>query len=131
MDLTILTPVIALSVLIERLLETGFNVVESSYPQITQRPNYGKNKQVASTIAGIILGIISAYLLGILFFTSLKIETVTIHPVIDAIFTGAIAGALAPYSHQLVEAVLNLQKLLEALKEARENLTTGQGIGTD
>jgi hypothetical protein len=111
-------PILALSILVERLLETGLNIVEANYPQISEVGAYSRNKQIITTLVGIGLGVGSAFILGIRLFSAFGIEG--IDPNIDKIFTGAIAGTLAPYSHQLLEAFLNLQKFLEALKEAKK-----------
>ena len=117
MDLSFFIPLIALSVLVERLLETGMNLVETNYPGIMENETYSTNKQIITSLTGIILGIASAYILGIQLFATFSLGA--IDPNIDKIFTGAIAGTLAPYSHQILEGFLNLQKFLEVLKDVK------------
>lgn len=41
----------------------------------------------------------------------------------DRIISGAISGTMAPYSHQIIEFLLKLQKLLQAQKEKVEQTT--------
>lgn len=123
MDLSLLIPVVALSILVERLLETGINLVEINYPLLTQNPTYSQNKQIITSLVGIVLGILSAFMLNIQLFAALNIGGV--NAIIDMVFTGAIAGTLAPYSHQILEAVLNLQKLLEVLKQVQQGAQQG------
>lgn len=125
MDLSLLIPVIALSILVERLLETGINLVEINYPFLTQNPTYSQNKQIITSLVGIALGILSAFMLNIQLFAALNIGGV--NAIIDKAFTGAIAGTLAPYSHQILEAVLNLQKLLEVLKQVQQGIQQSEG----
>ena len=96
MDLSLLIPVVALSILVERLLETGINLVEINYPLLTQNPTYSQNKQIITSLVGIVLGILSAFMLNIQLFAALNIGGV--NAIIDMVFTGAIAGTLGSFS---------------------------------
>ena len=110
----VLTPLLAIAFLIERLLEAGFDLLEmipSVGDTLKKSPEI---KQVVSVVVGIILGVIIGNMLAITLFSDLGLTTVD--PATDKLLTGAIAGAIAPYAHQLLELLLKLQKFLEAKK---------------
>jgi hypothetical protein len=121
-----LAPMLGISFLIERILESVFNVVELS-PNVTamkRSPDpavaarYATIKQVTSMIIAILIGIVAANLLGIGFIS--RFEGVQVDVLVDRLITGAVAGAISPYAHQIIEGLLNFQKLLEAQKKAIE-----------
>ena len=123
MDLvTILGPILAISLLVERLLEGGFSLVEM-LPNVqkmkTDDPRYGSMKPLISIVVGIILGIIIGNMLGITLFASFNLKNIS--PDADKLISGAIAGAAAPYSHQIIELLFKIQKLLQTKKEEMEN----------
>lgn len=130
MDLTsIITTVLALSVLVERLLEATFSLVELRMPRITgdatsvsaqqraQAEKYAATKRVASTLLGIVLGAVVAAVLGIGVFGQIGITAIS--SAADTLLTGAIAGALSPYSHQLIEGFFDLRAVLKGVAENR------------
>lgn len=131
MDLTgIVTMVFALSILVERLIEATFSMAELWFPRFkgdAQSENaeerqraerYPAVKRVASTVLGIVLGIAAAAVLGIRAFAELGITGVSSGA--DSLLTGAIAGALAPYSHQLIEGFFDLRVLLKSYAEGKK-----------
>lgn len=122
--MTAFAPLLALSLLVERVLEVAGNVqkilakkpAEGSAPADTTSKTIWESpewKQIWTLVFGIVFGIILAYLLGVGFFGKFT----TLDASIDKLITGAVAGAIAPYAHQIIEALLNLQKFLEAQKE--------------
>jgi hypothetical protein len=124
---TLIAPVLGISFLIERILESVFNVVELS-PNVTamkRSPDpavaarYATIKQVTSMIIAILIGIVTANVLGVAFLSRFG-DVVQVDPAVDRLITGAVAGAISPYAHQILEALLNFQKLLEAQKKAIE-----------
>jgi len=128
MDLvSIFAPLFGIAFVVERILESVFNVVEN-FPQVTAMKNsedaavkkrWSEIKQVLTIIIGFILGIVITNMLGITFFSQLR-GIGEINPNTDMLISGALAGALAPYAHQILEALLNFQKLMNAQKEKIE-----------
>ena len=124
---TLFTPLLGIAFLIERILESVFNVVElapnvtamkrSTDPAVATR--YATMKQVSSMIIAILIGIVVANMLGIGLLARFG-DFAQVQSGVDRAITGAIAGALSPYAHQVLEAVLNFQKLLEAQKKSIE-----------
>lgn len=119
-------PLLGIAFLIERILESVFNVVELA-PNVTAMKRsadaavaarYATMKQISSMIIAILIGIVLANTLGVAFFAGLG--AAQIDPILDRAITGAIAGALSPYAHQILEALLNFQKLMEAKKKEIE-----------
>ncbi len=128
MDLTaIITTMLGLSVLVERLLEAAFSFVERQSPRLVGDPTsqneqmrrqaerYGNTKRVISNLAGIVVGAIMGLALGIKVFTQLGLSD--LNATADALLTGAIAGALAPYSHQIIEGFFDLRDVLKGVAE--------------
>ena len=120
MDLvSLFAPLLAISILIERILEAVFSVVETSGGvkawKETESEQYGKLKQVIAIVAAILIGLVISNALGIGMFARFQISGIDVNA--DRTLTGAIAGAAAPYSHQIIETLFNLQKLLETKKE--------------
>jgi hypothetical protein len=124
---TLFTPLLGIAFLIERILESVFNIVElapnvaamkrSPDPAIASQ--YATMKQISSMIIAILIGIVVANILGIGLLARFG-EFVQVESGVDRAITGAISGALSPYAHQVLEAVLNFQKLLEAQKKSIE-----------
>jgi hypothetical protein len=120
-------PLLGVSFLIERIIESVFNVVEmfpnvsalkrSSDPAVAAR--YSSIKQIASVIIAIILGIVIANMVGLVLISRFG-DIIQVDVSTDRLITGAIAGAIAPYAHQVLESLLNFQKLMEANKKAIE-----------
>jgi hypothetical protein len=128
MDILMLfAPLFGIAFLIERIIESVFNVVElapnvnamkrSADPAVAAR--YATIKQITSMIIAILIGIITANMLGIGFISRLG-DVVAVDMTTDRIITGAIAGVLSPWAHQILESMLNFQKLMEAQKKAIE-----------
>lgn len=118
---SLFAPLLAISVLIERILEAAFSVVESINSvrdwRVAHADQYGKNKQIASIILGVLIGVFISNSLGVAIFSQFGLQGIQIDPAADKTFTGAIAGAAAPYSHQIIELLFNLQKLFETKKQ--------------
>ncbi|MBI1279855.1 MAG: hypothetical protein GC179_17135 [Anaerolineaceae bacterium] len=114
---TFLAPLFGIAFLVERVLESAWNIVELM-PNIQKMkidpataPNYSRIKQIVSVLAGILIGMFAANVVKLTMFA--KIGIVGLDPSTDALISGAIAGTLAPYAHQILEGLLNLQKLLQ------------------
>jgi hypothetical protein len=131
---TLFAPLLGIAFLIERILESIFNVIELS-PNITAMKRstdppvaarYATIKQISSMIIAILIGVVVANLLGIGLLSRFG-DLVQVEAGVDRAITGAVAGALAPYAHQVLEALLNFQKLMEAQKKAIEK---GEPTGT-
>jgi hypothetical protein len=119
MNLSELVPVIiSLAIGIERLLELAWEFVESGNTRLKQRKEsnaveYGSFKMRIITLVGMLIGAGLggfSHTLGI----EIGIESQTLA---TRIALGFIAGALAPYSHQLIELLYQSQKLVQARKE--------------
>jgi hypothetical protein len=124
---TLFAPLFAIAFLIERVLESVFNVVELS-PNVTAlkrsadpavAARYATIKQVSSMIIAILIGVVAANVLGIGLLSRFG-DVVQVEATLDRLITGAVAGAISPYAHQIIEGLLNFQKLLEAQKKAIE-----------
>jgi hypothetical protein len=130
---TLFAPLFGIAFLIERILESIVNVVElspnviamkqSTDPAVAER--YAKIKQIATMILAILLGVVVGNMLGVGFILRLDVPF-QVDPAVDRLITGAIAGALAPYAHQVLEAILNFQKLMEAQKNKIESGETAE-----
>src|SRR5215510_5055050 len=108
---TLFAPLFAISFLIERIIESVFNVVELS-PNVTaikRSPDpavaarYATFKQVSSMIIAILIGVVAANMLGVAFLSRFG-DAVQVDPAVDRLITGAVAGAISPYAHQIIEA---------------------------
>jgi hypothetical protein len=124
---TLFAPLLGIAFLIERVLESVFNIVElapnvnaikrSTDPAIAAR--YASMKQIASMIIAILIGMVLANILGIGLLSRFG-DIVQVETGADRVITGAVAGAISPYAHQILESLLNFQKLMEAQKKAIE-----------
>ena len=112
--LSLLAPMLAISFLIERLLEAAFDIIEMIPRLKDMLQKTPQMKQIISVVVGVILGIIIGAILGVNFFDHAGLNRVD--PNMDKLLTGAIAGALAPYAHQILELTLKLQKYVDAKK---------------
>lgn len=126
--ITLFGPLFGISFLIERILEGAFNIVEL-YPGIEQwktspddavKKKYSDFKQIVSVIVGILVGVIITNALDMAFFSQFD-RLGQIDHYTDKLLAGAIAGAMAPYSHQLLEFLLKLQRLFDAQKKRIES----------
>ena len=120
--LSLLAPMLAISFLIERLLEAAFDIIEMIPRLKAMLLKTPQMKQIISVVVGVILGIIIGAILGVNFFASTGQR---VDPNIDKLLTGAIAGAIAPYAHQILELLLKLQKFFDA-KKAEVEKTAGK-----
>jgi hypothetical protein len=118
-----LAPLFGIAFLVERILEGVWNIVEmtGSVQKMKADPagNYGRFKQIVSVVVGIIIAVVASSAVKLTMFSRFGITGLDANT--DALISGAIAGALAPYAHQILEALLNFQKLLQAQKERIEN----------
>jgi hypothetical protein len=116
---SLFAPLLAISVLIERILEAVFSVVEGVAITATWKAanaeQYSRAKQIISIVAGILIGMFLSNSLGVALFAQFGLQGIDVTA--DRSVTGAIAGAAAPYSHQIIELLFNLQKLFETKKE--------------
>ena len=134
MDLvSLFAPILAIGLLIERLLEAGFEVVEM-IPAVKKlktdkAADYASLKLISSSAVAIVIGLLITNWLDIAFFAQLKIATVD--PSVDKLLSGAIAGAIAPYTHQLIEILLKTQRLLESKKGEIEQMRVQLESKTD
>ncbi len=96
MDLvSLFAPILAIGMLIERVLEAGFEVIET-IPQVkkmkTDDPaRYSSAKLISSTVIAIVLGLLITNWLDIAFFAQLKVQGLDANA--DKLLSGAIAGA--------------------------------------
>ena len=70
-------------------------------------------------IIAILVGIVVANILGMGLLARFG-DVIQVQIGVDRAITGAVAGALSPYAHQVLEAILNFQKLMEAQKKSIE-----------
>jgi len=119
-----LIPFFALAILIERILETGFNVFET-VPAIKKwivEDTYRNIKQILTIIVGVIVGIIISNQTGVLLFAAFGF---VINTTADMVLTGLIAGVAAPYAHVILQALSAITTNLnsgEARKETQEEI---------
>jgi hypothetical protein len=123
MDLvSFFAPLLGIAFVVERLLEAAFDVVERMASvaalKASNPDQYASNKRIITIIVGIIAGIILTAWLGVGFLE--RIPGITgLNSDADKLLSGAVAGSLAPYAHQILETLLNTQKLLAEVKEGR------------
>ena len=123
MDLvSFFAPLLGIAFVVERVLEAAFDVVESiasvAALKASNPDRYASNKRIITIIVGIIVGIILTAWLGVGFLG--RIPGITgLNGDADKLISGAVAGSLAPYAHQILEALLNTQKLLAEIKVDR------------
>lgn len=74
--LTLLGPVLSLSILIERILEALFSVMEMTFvtKAIRESETYPKGKQIASILLGGVFGVVIANILAVGFLELLHID---------------------------------------------------------
>jgi hypothetical protein len=125
MDLiSLFAPILAIGLLIERVLEAAFEVIEM-IPGVkklkTDEPkDYSSFKLIASNVIAVVLGILITNSLDIAFFSQLNVQGLNADA--DELISGAIAGAIAPYTHQLIEILLKTQRLLASKKDEIEQM---------
>jgi hypothetical protein len=128
---TMLTPLLGMAFLIERIIEVAFNVLDWLLDRVPVPWLSAKKKSTvpadqeqftglkvgATFIASIILGIYFTTSWGIAFFNLPNGSGGTVSNSMNQLFSGVVAGAVAPYAHQVLEGLLNLQKFLEEQKK--------------
>lgn len=91
---------------------------EASATVAAKAANYASFKQIVSLVMSIALGIFLA--------DGLKVPLITVAAASDVtlpafsnnyLFAGLVAGAISPFAHQILESLLNFQKLLEEQKK--------------
>jgi hypothetical protein len=128
----IFAPILGIGVLIERILEVIWDVA-GPYTRSMKEENpeqYRWLKVVGSIVIGMVIGVIVSTALKLTFFDGL-VET-AIDPGMDRVVTGLIAGASAPYVHQIIELLMNTQKFMETKKDQIEgNVAAENGNAAD
>jgi undecaprenyl pyrophosphate phosphatase UppP len=96
----------------------------------TERPDdYASIKLIVSSTIAIVIGLLITNWLDVAFFSQLNIQGLN-HDV-DKLLSGAIAGAIAPYTHQLIEILLKTQRLLDSKKNEIEQVRVQLESKTD
>ena len=96
-------PILALAVLTERIVELVFDILDT-YTSV----DFGQSKRIWTFVLALIIGVAVAFILNLTFFE--QIGAAVGSETSDKLFTGLIAGAAAPYSHQLVELLFKVQQ---------------------
>jgi hypothetical protein len=103
---------LALSVTVERVIETLWSVLEhkTDFIKRIQQANpakYRKYKEILSFILGIVLGLCFAP------YGAALIDSNPIDPKVY-LTIGVVAGAFAPYSHQMISLINDIREQLQA-----------------
>jgi hypothetical protein len=80
--------------------------------------NYASWKQILTMIVSIVLGVYLANEFKVPLVTMAAASDVTLPAFLNNyLFAGLVAGAISPFAHQILESLLNFQKLLEEQKK--------------
>jgi hypothetical protein len=128
-EASVLGPLAAAALGIERLIETGWGIVETILPYVqrfaflkkkdedrtpqekTDAANFSKFKVWASAAAGFVVGVVVANMAGLKMFSATGLASV--QPTADTLVTGIVIGSGSKFAHDVVGIFTETKKLVE------------------
>ncbi|QPC81300.1 hypothetical protein G4Y79_16520 [Phototrophicus methaneseepsis] len=112
-------PLLMLSILIERLLEVVFILIESVWIRNPNDPSYIRKKVIYTLFIGGVIGVWLAATAQLNFFPAFE------SPIGGILATGIVGGAISPYAHQIVEVLTKAQKQLDPANDHPQVVAVG------